>query len=265
MVNYVITPHYTTENCIIESAFQMTTNKLTIRVGATLDSLQPIQVNDDANPARIQTSSFDGWITVRIRDHPGAPSSNYFNNNDDLFCIQISGRFLQPCTADEIEFGNQFEQPLQLPWGSSILIKFAEWYDPGLSTNLYSPKPYAFSPLIVTMNQIHVESTKGAVQWASPDGQTVNENITVLSGSLKTPEDRREFFKSSHNRKVVNVTSDQVWHMQFSNPYLNFNNCTIKIPGFEVDMLKYWDGQPLRFYARTSTQVLFIIEIDLKQ
>ncbi|KAI9499467.1 hypothetical protein BDB00DRAFT_782980 [Zychaea mexicana] len=229
---------------------------LTVRIGASLDTLKPITINDDAHPGRIQTDKFDGYITARIRDYPDAPHSKYFDdeNNTDLFCIQICGRFLleQPCiTADDIQFGNQFERPLQLPFGSSLLLKFAQWWDPGLQANLKDPKPYAFSPLIITMNQI----------------QSVQENITALSMDLKTPEDRRAFFKYPQNRKAVDVGPNQVWNMQFSNPYIDFNKCTVKVPGFEMDVLKYWDGQPLRYYAKISTteEVIFIIEFDLRR
>ena len=238
---------------------------LTVRVGTSLDAMEPVTVNDDANPVRILTDSFDGWILPRVLDHPGAPSSHYFAGNDDRFCIQISGRFLQQCTVDDLEFGNEFEQPLQLPWGASVLIKFAKWYDPGLSTNVNVARPYAFSPLILTMNKIRIESKEGPVEWASPNGQIIEEDVTVLSKDIKTPDDRRVFFKSPQGRKAVDITSDQVWHMQFSNPFLNFNSGKIKIPGMEVDVLKYWDGQPLRFYARTPTQTLFIVEFDLRR
>ncbi|KAI8148761.1 hypothetical protein BJV82DRAFT_589525 [Fennellomyces sp. T-0311] len=231
---------------------------LTVRVGATLDTLQPIQINDDANPARILTDNFDGWVMVRVRNHPNTPYSDYFTNNNDLFCIQISGRFLQPFILDDLAFGNQFEQPLRLPWCSSALIKFAQWYDPGLSTNINVPRPYAFSPLIITMNQIRINTDP---EWTSQ----IVEDVTMLSKDIKTRDDRRAFFKSPENRKAFRVASDQVWHMQFSNPYLDFTSGKIKLPGFEVDALKYWDGQPLRFYTQTSDQVLFIIELDLKR
>ncbi|KAI9275442.1 hypothetical protein BDA99DRAFT_601077 [Phascolomyces articulosus] len=246
---------------------------LTVRVGGSLDSLVPIQVNDDAHPGRIQTDKFDGYITVRIRDHPTLPS-HYFDNNNDLFCIQISGRFLLPhCTINDIQFGNQFERPLHLPMGSSLLLKFATFWDPGLEADLYTPQPYAFSPLIITMNQIKVEEQENNDPkkdkenfWSSPQGEPIQEDITTLSMDLKTPEDRRAFYKYPQNRKAVDLTPNQIWHMQFSNPYINFNKCTIRVPGFEMDVLKYWDGQPLRYYCKTlSDEVLFIIEFDLRR
>lgn len=37
------------------------------------------------------------------------------------------------------------------------------------------------------------------------------------------------------------------------------------MPGFEVDVLKYWDGQPLRYFAKTrdDSTVYFVVEFEL--
>jgi hypothetical protein len=36
----------------------------------------------------------------------------------------VIGRFLKPYSADDILFGNTFDKPLKLPWGSSAALKF---------------------------------------------------------------------------------------------------------------------------------------------
>lgn len=38
----------------------------------------------------------------------------------------ISGRFLVPQSADDILFGNTFDRPLKLPWGTSAILKFMQ-------------------------------------------------------------------------------------------------------------------------------------------
>lgn len=204
--------------------------ELTVRVGSSIDTLKPISVNDDAHPTRIQTDAFDGFVAVRVRNHP-AKSSAYFKHSDDTFCIQVVGRFLKPCTADDIVYGNQFERPLRLPTGSSIAIKFAQWFDPGLESDLYAPKPRAFSPLIVTMNKLKVQQLPSdqAVQWPSSHGEPVDEDVTALSMDLKRPKDRRSFFSVAQNRKTVDISEYQVWSMEFSNPYLDFNKVIVFI------------------------------------
>lgn len=201
---------------------------LTVRAGPSIDELKPIAVNDDAHPAHIQTDAFDGFVTVRVRNHPPRTSA-YFEHSDDTFCIQVVGRFLKPCTADDLIYGNQFERPLRLPTGSSIAVKFAKWFDPGLKSDLYAPKPHAFSPLIITMNKLKVQSLprNEPVQWPSSHGEPIVEDVTELSMDLKQPKDRRSFFSIPQNRKSVDISENQVWSMEFSNPYLDFNKVTI--------------------------------------
>ena len=38
-----------------------------------------------------------------------------------------TGRFLQHHSADEILFGNTFDKPLKLPWGSGAALKFMQY------------------------------------------------------------------------------------------------------------------------------------------
>ncbi len=39
----------------------------------------------------------------------------------------ISGRFLVPQSGDDILFGNTFDRPLKLPWGTSAILKFMQY------------------------------------------------------------------------------------------------------------------------------------------
>jgi hypothetical protein len=38
--------------------------------------------------------------------------------------IQVKGRFLQDVNSDDVLFGNTFDRPLKLPWGSGAALKF---------------------------------------------------------------------------------------------------------------------------------------------
>jgi hypothetical protein len=41
----------------------------------------------------------------------------------------------------------------------------------------------------------------------------------------------------------------------------------VRIPGFEVNILHYWDGQPARFIAKSKDDgvVFFIVEFNLSE
>jgi hypothetical protein len=40
--------------------------------------------------------------------------------------MRLTGRFLRPICADDVLFGNTFDRPLKLPWGSSAALKFMQ-------------------------------------------------------------------------------------------------------------------------------------------
>ncbi|KAG0176747.1 hypothetical protein DFQ29_005692 [Apophysomyces sp. BC1021] len=213
---------------------------LRVRVGSSIDTLRPVAVNDDQHPTHLTTDDFDGYISVRVR---GVSSDSlYFEQSSDKFCIQVVGRFLHPCTADDIVFGNQFDRPLQLPYGTSIGVRFLKWIDPGLVCDLYAAQPYAFSPLIVTMNRLAIKQSE-LLSWPSPNGEPVEEDIELLSNNVELPKDRKTFFNVAENRKAIPINGSQVWSMDFCNPYIDASNHALKIPGLSMDMLQYWDGQ----------------------
>lgn len=61
---------------------------------------------------------------------------------------------------------------------------------------------------------------------------------TVLNTSA-----RRSYFAKEANLAKHCYRPDQVYGFDFFNPYLDFANFTLKVPGFSVDITKYWDGQ----------------------
>ncbi|KAI9032520.1 hypothetical protein CLU79DRAFT_693420 [Phycomyces nitens] len=238
------------------------THSLRVTVGSSVDTLRQVHINQDSQPIRLQTAVFDGYLVVRLKGFSN-PSA-YFDTHDDKFCIQIIGRFLKDLTADDILFGNEFDAPLKFPIGSSVAFKFATWFDPGLKLDLYSEHPQAFSPLIVTMNRLAVQKMPLPV-WPNSQGQAVAEDISELGLDIKTPEMRKTYFSDPAHRQAVNITKDQVWSMDFCNPYLDFKKCIMCLPGFEVNVLRYWDGQPLRYVAKTrdNSTVFFIVQFEM--
>jgi len=134
--------------------------RLRVLAGPTPNSLVPISyiVNTD-KPHTISSDYFEGQIVVNVKGftdpHGRVLDSEYFHRpdrKDITWSIQVQGRFLQPHSADDILFGNTFERPLKLPWGSGTALKFMSYVDPTLEHDLGSQtKPWALSPLISTM------------------------------------------------------------------------------------------------------------------
>ncbi|KAG0198692.1 hypothetical protein BGX28_007883 [Mortierella sp. GBA30] len=315
---------------------QTTRYRLRVSVGPSADPnmLKPIAANDDANPAVIESDEFVAQIVVRIRGlnqtfgyeeaqkEDGLkplPESPWFTKpggDKNLSSVQILCRFKREWPGDQIVFGNQFEKPLRLPPFSSIALRFIQYIDPGLRADIYSAQPWAFSPLIATMNAVNVqgwhldtatqhrpkelgqdEEKKGRFEnklpsWPSPEGEHVVEDTSLLfkedtddiyeeneeqaseAGKEKLVEAkapaldtgaRRYYFADQDNLSKHRYRPDQVYGFDFFNPYLDFANFTLKVPGFSVDITKYWDGQPLTYIIKTkdSSVVFMAFQFEL--
>ncbi|KAK3811186.1 MAG: hypothetical protein J3Q66DRAFT_404574 [Benniella sp.] len=336
----------------VSPAAHPTRFRLRVSAGPSADpkDLKPISVNDDANPTLIETDEFVGQIVVRIRGFDKTfgyaegqkedglktlPESKWFSQpgaDKNLSSIQISCRFKREWAGDQVIFGNQFERPLKLPPLSSIALKFVQFIDPGLQADIYADKPWAFSPLIATMNAVNVsgwhidKATQKKVEehgeakdrehlenelppWPSPEGEHIVEDTSLLfneetrkkveaeeaeakraqeqeqlagedkqelvetkSGSALTESprnlstaERRSYFAREMNLRKHRYRPDQVYGFDFFNPYLDFSNFTLKIPGFSVDITKYWDGQPLTYIIKSkdSSVVFMAFQFEL--
>ena len=91
---------------------------------------KPIVVNS-STPTKIKTDTFDGDISVWIKDFAGEGSggdgAEYFAERSTMtYGIVVRGKYLDDPTADEVVFGNVFERPIKdsLPWGTSVAVKF---------------------------------------------------------------------------------------------------------------------------------------------
>ncbi|THH09545.1 hypothetical protein EW146_g8658 [Bondarzewia mesenterica] len=132
--------------------------RLHVLAGPTPTSLTPITANTSISHT-ISSSAFEGRVLVYIKgltDPQGnVLDSEYFEREDRkgiTWSIQVQGRFLQPRSADDVLFGNTFDRPLKLPWGSGAALKFMHFIDPTLEHDLASPAtPWALSPLVATM------------------------------------------------------------------------------------------------------------------
>jgi len=145
--------------------------RLRVLAGTSLDSLVPITDAVNTNkPVPLCSHLFDGQVVANIKGFNGI-SSEYFDREDRrgiTWSIQVQGRFLKPFSADDIMFGNTFDRPLHLPWGSNVALKFMNYIDPTLEHDLTSnSKPWALSPLVATMP--HFVHTREKDTYFPPD------------------------------------------------------------------------------------------------
>ncbi|KAA1108787.1 hypothetical protein PGT21_025629 [Puccinia graminis f. sp. tritici] len=191
--------------------------KFQVLAGPSADELSPVNVNaDKTDPFRIHTDRFEGALTVRIKNFLGADDclsketeNKYFEEWPEMTCsIQIQGRFLQPTNADDCMWGNSFDRPIRdrLPYGTSVALKAISYIDPSLEHDIYSDKPWAWSPLLATMNHVKTERLESddspLPDW---EGTRPVEDCNSVVGELETitsKRERRRFLSSPENRQA---------------------------------------------------------------
>ncbi|KAL4252011.1 Protein of unknown function DUF1769 [Pleurotus pulmonarius] len=298
--------------------------RLRVLAGPSPSSLTPITPKVNTNQSHaIRSDAFEGEVVVNIKglvDESGAVrDSEYFGREDRqgiTWSIQVQGRFLSRHSADDILFGNTFDKPLKLPWGSGAALKFMKYMDPVLEHDLSSPtKPWALSPLIATMphfvhkrlsptytslpafppsqsiaddlSQIRVvssppsclssrassasssssssksssslslastSSSKSSTSSSSFSSRSSSKSKgkkrrSLSSANLYSASDRRSHFSDVANRQEVEFGPHDLITTDFCYGFLQFSpSLALALPGgLSFDLMKYWDGQPVRF------------------
>ncbi|WFD31639.1 hypothetical protein MSPP1_002678 [Malassezia sp. CBS 17886] len=138
--------------------------RLRISAGPAADQLTTLAVNHDLAPGVIDTESFQGRVTVRVKgfegqeppEVDGKSTTTYFDEpygSTMTYSIQVQGRFCSAVNTDDLVFGNTFDQPIRdsLPYGTSLALRFVRLVDPNMTHDLHADQPWAFSPLLATV------------------------------------------------------------------------------------------------------------------
>jgi len=135
--------------------------RLSVVAGPSLDALVPITVNSGI-PHNIVSDAFEGQILAYIKgftdeEGDGLQSENeYFQREDRkgiTWSIQTQGRFLRPISADDVLFGNTFDRPLKLPWGSGAALKFMQYVSYPTPAFHGSRADMSLTPLVPSLSQ----------------------------------------------------------------------------------------------------------------
>lgn len=213
----------------------------------------------------------DVELNVRIQDYKGLPfgspnTSPYFSNephayNQDQYSIsfRFTPKKVDPASDDEgisgsdLQFGNDFDRPIRdkLPPGFSTAMSIVKWWiDPGLDGDAYADKPYLYGHALSSFNTLHVgsgehDAEKGGL-WFEEGG---DESGVTSRQKVSMPDDSKARMKwalNDSNKNKFNFNYGQTYGFDFYNPYLDFANLALKLPGFHLSIAKYWDGQGLR-------------------
>ncbi|KPM44590.1 hypothetical protein AK830_g1914 [Neonectria ditissima] len=250
---------------------------LYITAGSGYDDTQHVQVPvNTAQPLRISSDLADIELNVRIQGYSGLPrdsptTSPYFSAephayNQDQYSISFrftpkkpSGDEGAGITATNLQFGNDFDRPIRdrLPPGFNTAMSIVRWWiDPGLEGDAYADKPFLYGPALSSFNTIYVGSgefdeAKGGL-WFSEGGDEAGLKAREEIGAPETDKARMKWALRADSKEKWVFEYDQTYGLDFFNPYLDFSNLALKLPGFQLPIMKYWDGQGLRYVLRNK-------------
>jgi hypothetical protein len=174
--------------------------------------------------------------------------------------------------GDDLVFGNDFEHPIRdkLPPGFNTAFRIVKWaIDPGLEADVYADEPWLYGRFLSSIDHLSLGAKEGAStsEGDDEDGSEDEEpetfddaiGILVTEGGLgngaklrkeknipEAPAARKKFFLQELNRKAFEFEAGRPIYADFGNPYLDFNEFALRLPGFTLPIMSYWDGQPLR-------------------
>ncbi|KAG5985464.1 hypothetical protein E4U55_000026 [Claviceps digitariae] len=189
-----------------------------------------------------RASSKDDELSRDAEEDGGA--DNHVGKTDD----GISG-----INGHDLQFGNDFDRPIRdrLPPGFNTALSIVKWWiDPGLDGDAYADKPYLYGPALSSFNTLYVgagvcDADKGGL-WFEEGG---DEDGLRVRQAVGMPDDRKARMKwalRNDSKSKWYFEYGKTYGLDFYNPYLDFKNLALKLPGFHLPIVKYWDGQGLR-------------------
>ena len=259
---------------------------LRVTAGADYDDTQQVIVPvNQTRPVCIEGKKAKIELNVRIQDFhglpPGSPvSSPYFSaephaSNGDQYSISFRFTPLSPVPSGaeafsgksddndrepvgikgtDLLFGNDFDHPIRdrLPPGFNTAMSIVQWWiDPGLEGDAYADQPYLYGPALSSFNSMHVgrgtyDESKGGLcfdEGGDEDGLRVRDELQLPIDSKA----RMKWALQIDNKSKWTFEYGQTYCFDFFNSYLDFTNLAVRLPGFHLPILRYWDGQALRY------------------
>ncbi|KAK4555067.1 hypothetical protein LTR86_007833 [Recurvomyces mirabilis] len=274
---------------------------LNVTAGPDYENQKPISINGEEH-TRITSEHLTANLTVRIQnfrglDATGKPStqktSPYFSqppHQHDLYSVQFSFTPKEDIDGNDLVFGNDFDHPIRdkLPPGFQQAFNIVKWFiDPGLYGDVHADEPYLYGPLLSSMNvwRVGPKDDKAQEKLEEERANTSSDSPEILHEGgdgdgqdyrheFKIPDDaaaRKKFFLTEQHLKDFKFEKGRSYENDFFNPYLDFNDFALRLPGFAVipgitiPIISYWDGQPLRYVMknRKTDQPLVVLVFTL--
>ncbi|KAJ9656862.1 hypothetical protein H2201_008384 [Coniosporium apollinis] len=234
-----------------------------------------------------------------------SPYFTHPSHTHDRYSIAFTFALKQTLNGNDVVFGNDFDHPIRdrLPPGFNTAFRIVKWMiDPGLDGDVYADEPYLYGPLLSSINIFRVGNSLvgkkedgGEGEEKAEDGSSAQKALeaeTAAAGEEVSDSDvvvleegaegdgqaareaahvpadaaaRKKYFLQEPRRNEFQFEEGRAYLCDFFNPYLDFNEFALKLPGFTLPIVRYWDGQPLRYVLknRATNTPLFVIVFTL--
>ncbi|KAH9219187.1 hypothetical protein DL95DRAFT_359351 [Leptodontidium sp. 2 PMI_412] len=246
---------------------------------------------NQSTPVIIDTEHITVDLNVRIQSYRGLPHSSpstspYFSlpphdKSQDQYSIAFRFTPKKAINGDDLVFGNDFDHPIRdrLPPGFNTAFRIVKWVvDPGLDGDVYADKPYLYGPAASSVNRLFVGPKTGGegVKEEEGGGEGIGYHeaglvfeeggdeegmdVRMEKGVPETEAARKKHFLVEEKRKEWEWEEGRVYGCDFYNPYLDFNDFALRLPGFTLPIMNYWDGQGLRKTQKRSHSLRYTLK-----
>jgi hypothetical protein len=266
---------------------------LHVTAGPSYDASTHEEVAVNSSSAHtIENDTMTCYLKVKIRDYHGLPrgspsNSDYFAHplhTSDRYSIGFSFVPKKDIKGNDLVTGFDFDHSIRdrLPPGFRYAMKIVTtMLDPGIYSDPYSDKPYMYGPALSSFfafrigehtstmsaeDQLatQVSDSEGVIQeGADGSGQRIRADHHIPAKISK----RRKNFLDPKKQESFTFEAGRMYHADFFNPYLDFANFALRIPGFSISVVRYIDDKThqLRYVLknRATEEVLFVVIFTL--
>ncbi|KAF2713886.1 DUF1769-domain-containing protein [Pleomassaria siparia CBS 279.74] len=232
------------------------------------------------------------YLKVKIKDYHGLPrnspaTDDYFTHplhKSDRYSVGFSFVPKRDIRGADLITGFDFDHPIRdrLPPGFKYAMKIVTTLlDPGLFGDPYSDKPYLYGPGLSSffsfrigehISDVPIEdqlamfnsNAKSVIEeGADGSGQRIRADQHIPAKTSK----RRKNFLDPTKLNDFTFEKGRMYQADFFNPYLDFANFALRIPGFSISVVRYIDDKThqLRFVLKDkgTDEVLFVVIFNL--
>ncbi|KAH6615793.1 hypothetical protein B0J18DRAFT_372913 [Chaetomium sp. MPI-SDFR-AT-0129] len=222
----------------------------------------------ETEPHKSNGDQYSIAVRFRLLD-PGGASSVQEGSAEDR-AEGSEGEKKPGIPASDLQWGNDFDHPLRsrLPPGFNTALNIVKWWiDPGLDGNPYADHPYLYGPALSSFNTIHVgpgkdDPARGGLWFEEGGDEEGLEWRRRIGGGGGVPGEGRARMKwalKEGSKEGWTWEFGRVYGVDFFNPYVDFGELALRLPGFNLPVIKYWDGQGLRTPPKRSHQLRYVL------